>query len=232
MNADLKKQSKAEPIDRNETLKAQKERPPVYTEKDEIKVGKDSPFAVKILAAKADSEDDAFEHRPGKVEKGHTKVSLHAGEEYRIELCNDSKHEIAATITIDGLDAFDFFEADKDNPDDRKPTSFLVGAGKTRIIKGWKVSTKEDKAFLVGSLGDSAAAKRLKPSDSIGTITVCIHPAWKDGETPPEYEGARDIGTGVGRPIPEKTKVVPRKIGPLLEAISIRYSKPKPESKD
>jgi len=109
LSVDLTEYAKSDPEEVNKYLKEKKEEPQVYTKDDEIKVRKDSPFAVKILAAKAHSKDDAFEHRPGKVEKGHTRVSLHAGEEYRILVCNTSKNEVVVTITIDGLDAFEFF---------------------------------------------------------------------------------------------------------------------------
>ena len=50
--------------------------------------------------------------------------------------------------------------------------------------------------------------------------------AYELGKTPPEYKDLpREIGTGIGRPIPDVTKVVAREIGPLVEAIRIRYKK-------
>ena len=221
LSVDLTEKYNDTPEEVNKYLKEKKAKPEVYTKGEEIKVRKGSPYAVKILAAEAHSKDEAFVHRPAKVEDGHTRVSLHKGEEYRIRLCNTSEYEIAVAITIDGLDAFEFFE-----PAKGKPAYYLVAPGKERVVKGWKVNTEKDEAFLVGSLEHSAAAKLYKPSDAIGTITVCIHPAWEKDHPPPAYKDLpRSIGTERGRHLFNPTKVSEREIGPLIEAISIRYKK-------
>jgi hypothetical protein len=221
MSVDLTEKYNDTPQEVNKYLKEKKAKPEVYAKAEEVKVRKDSPYAVKILAADAHSKDEAFKHRPFTVQGGHTRVSLHKGEEYRIRLCNTSEYEIAVAITIDGLDAFEFFE-----PSKGKPAYYLVAPGKERVVKGWKVNTEKDEAFLVGSLEHSAAAKLYKLSDAVGTITVCIHPAWEKDHPPPAYKDLpRSIGTERGRHLFNPSKVSEREIGPLIEAISIRYKK-------
>ncbi len=51
LSVDFTEYVKADSKERNEHLKKQQEEPPAYTQKDKIKVRKDSPFAVEILAA-------------------------------------------------------------------------------------------------------------------------------------------------------------------------------------
>ena len=79
------------------------------------------------------------------------------------------------SITVDGVDAFEFF-----TPANQKPGSYLVAANSERVITGWKFSNKEDKAFLVGSFGDTRAAKLYKASNLVGTITGASIPAGKE----------------------------------------------------
>src|SRR5262249_40542451 len=144
---------------------------------DKAKTKPDSPYAVEILAGPS---GDACEPRPATKKDNQLFVDVKDGEVYRIKLYNNSEYEAAVSITIDGVDAFQFYE-----PADKKPKAFLVGAGKSRVINGWKRNTAKSNEFYVGKYEESAAYKTLKSSANVGTITICYHHCWEKDKTPP-----------------------------------------------
>jgi hypothetical protein len=234
INANLEKVPRADRERQNQYLRQQynhqvpqgkkprKGHLPLKLASTKIKVSPDSPYAVEVLTRPAGGDDHQLRIRTPRAEKGQAYVQIRRGEEYVLRLSNHSKHEAAVSITIDGVDAFQFFDGR------RRPSTYLVGPGKTRLVKGWMRSTEEVNAFLVGSFAKSAAASVLKGSAQIGTITVCFHPCWEGQKPPPGYEGSRDVrpnATGLGRRIGENTQVTRRTIGPLAAAVSIRYNK-------
>ncbi len=206
----------------NRRLKQRVENPPPLKLADtKIKASPDSAFAVEVLSRpKGVGAPKVLTPREN---KGQAFVDVKKDEEYVLRLHNNSKFEVAVSVTIDGVDAFQFFE-----PASQRPSSFLIAPGKTRDVSGWVRNTREINTFLVGSFGDSAAAKALRGSARLGTITVCFHPCWEGRIPPPGYEGARNVSpnaTGFGPKKEEKSVVVKRTIGPLAAAVSIRYTK-------
>ena len=109
MNVDLSKHTKADREGQNAKLKRDLEKPPLYLPPGgtQIKVSDASPFAVEVLTRRAGG--------PLKVQqpsgtKGQAFVEIKKGEEYVLRLHNTSKYEAAVSVTIDGVDAFQFFE--------------------------------------------------------------------------------------------------------------------------
>ena len=206
----------------NKHLKKELKSPPVALEDSMVKTGKQSPYAVEILHRKAGNESAMHEFLVPVLQSGMAAVDVPSGNEYIIRLHNRSTYEAAITLTIDGVDLFQFHA-----PDGRRPTMCLVPAGKSMDVEGWPFGRGKAKAFLVGGFADAAANKVLKGSSSIGTITAAFHPAWQ-GPTPEEFAGTRSSqsnATGFGREFQQNQGVVERKIGPLFEAISLRYAK-------
>jgi hypothetical protein len=223
MQTDLRQQTKANPDAINHQLKKDLEKPPLHLADTKIKTAKDSPYAVEVLVQKQGKGE--FVAALPEDNDGKPYVALKKGDVYRLRLHNGAKFEAAVTVTIDGVDAFQFFAPEKDKA---RPTSFLVAPTSARDVKGWPRSTEKLNEFLVGSYSESAAAEVLKSSAKLGTITLCIFPCWVGKTPPPEYEGTRstnDNGTGIGKEIKEKSNVVQRTFGPLVTSITIRYNK-------
>jgi hypothetical protein len=221
LNADLEKYPKADREGQNQQLRKQYDRPPLKLESTKIKVSPNSKYAVEVLTRPAGG--GPLKVLTPRGDKGQAYVEIKKGEEYVLRLYNNSAYEAAVSITIDGVDAFQFYE-----PAAARPGSYLIGPRQARQVNGWMRNTNEVNAFLVGSFIDSAAYQVLRGSKQIGTITVCFHPCWKGPKPPPGYEGARNLNpnaTGLGRKIGEKSQVIKRTIGPLAAAVSIRYNK-------
>jgi hypothetical protein len=221
MQLDLSEKTKATPYDRNQEMKEQLKKPRVKIDDYKVKTTEKSLYAVEVLV-QAHGKGE-FKAAAPTNKDGNVFIELKRGDVYKLRLHNNSKIEAAVTVTIDGVDAFQFFE-----PEKSRPTSFLVQPTATRDVKGWPRGTESHNEFLVGSYSDSAAAKVLKSTSKLGTITVCFHPCWTGKVPPPEYDGSRSIepnGTGLGKEVKEKTNVVPRTIGPLVTSIAIRYNK-------
>jgi hypothetical protein len=221
MQLDLSEKTKATPQDRNAEMKEQLKKPKIKIDDYKVKTTEKSPYAVEVLV-QAHGKGE-FKAATPTNKDGNVFVELKRGDVYKLRLHNNTKIEAAVTVTIDGVDAFQFFE-----PEKNRPTSFLVQPTATRDVKGWPRGTESHNEFLVGSYSDSAAAKVLKSTSRLGTITICFHPCWTGKTPPPEYDGSRSIepnGTGLGKEVKEKTNVLPRTIGPLVTSIAIRYNK-------
>jgi dihydroneopterin aldolase len=231
--------ARASPETQNELIKVAVNNPaPPAPEGNVSKVTPKSQFGVEVLTRGADGKFAPV--KPSVNKNKQLVVELESGCEYTLRLINNSPHEAAANVTIDGLDVFQFFK-----PLARKPKNYILGAGTSSIVEGWMFgfNTKKDEAnykrFLVTDFANSAAAKELtkgkdtaayaalKSSAKVGTITVCFHPSW-EGAPPSEYKGTRSVedkATGFGQEIKSATTQVKRTIGPLLEVITIRYKK-------
>ena len=132
-----------------------------------------------------------------KDKEGKAFVGLKRGDVYKLRLHNADRIEAATSVTIDGVDAFEFYE-----PQKSRPTSFLIPPGGVREVKGWPRGTGSHNEFLVGSYSQSAAAKHLRSNAKLGTITVCFFPCWT-GKTPPsEYGDARSTNENAERASP------------------------------
>jgi hypothetical protein len=222
LNTDNTERLKSDRETVNEKLKEELKAPPLFIEATKVKTRSNSPYAIEILSRKAGSANAPKTLTPLN-KNGQATVEVQRGDEYVIKIHNQSNHEAAVSITIDGVDAFQFY-----TPESNRPNVFLVPSKAFREIKGWSRGTENVSAFLVGSFAEGAANKALKGSSTIGTITACFHPSWQGNKVPDEFAGGKDSGasaTGLGRDIKEQSELVARTVGPLLEAVSIRYTK-------
>jgi hypothetical protein len=220
MQVDLSKKTKASPQAQNRELKKQLQKPPLHLDGRKVKTTKQSKYAVEVFVQPGGKGEFA---PAAPKDKGLPFVELKRGDVYKLRLHNADRIEAAASVTIDGVDAFQFFE-----PTKGRPTSFLIPPAGARDVKGWPRGTESYNEFLVGSYSKSAAAAVLRGSAKLGTITVCFFPCWTGKTPPPEYDDARsggDSGTGFGKEVREKTDVVRRTFGPLAASVTIRYSK-------
>lgn len=160
------------------------------------------------------------------------------GKHFEIDVLNHQKtYELALGVKIDGVSSFQF--ADKSIPRKQVPSAHLVAPAKRqgtavrpgrRTIRGWWKSPKISARFLVGDFKGSAADLLGLPQEgaSVGTITVAVRLAWKQGQAAPQVvrsHGAKGVGAGVhvGKEIHVQKRTVPRQLTAVLERISLRY---------
>jgi hypothetical protein len=221
----LQQKVKANAGDRNKAIKEALVRPSVFREGSKVKATKDALYSVEVLV-------DGRARQPEDV-KGQAFVALDKGEVFVVKVTNGSPYEAAVALTLDGLSAFTFSKDRKEKTGAPRYTYFLVGAGKSLLIKGWFRDREESLSFKVVDFKDSALAKAgrdanmLRNDPKVGTLTACFHVAWS-GEKPPE---TREVGSppriGFGPGVKTKFTEVKRSIGVLREAVSIRYRKSK-----
>jgi hypothetical protein len=176
-----------------------------------------SPYAIEILV----KSGGAHVPRPAEPDdKGRLFVPLAPHDVYAIRLINDSKHDAAVKLEIDGVNSLAF---------DQDHSSFwIVGPGKSVIVKGWVIDPRTAKEFkVVGTFEETAAAKlNLKPSSTIGLITASFSAAWSsDAGRPSDEPDLQGRGTGFGREIEFATQKVKTTIGQPRDIISVRYER-------
>jgi len=178
------------------------------------------PYRVEILVRK---EHDYLK-MPLEDHGAMAFVNLRRGDEYVIKLINDSKHDAAVTLTIDGLNVFTFSQYDYRH--------FIVPKNGSLLVKGWHRSNECSEAFVITRYSESKAAKELSnPSDEVGTITAQFAAAWTSDEDEPIDEKGKakspsGIATGGRRSTPSRFKEVQRYVGRTRATVNIRYTKP------
>ena len=207
--------------ERIDALKRSVDNPRVHLAGTRIGATAASPYAIEVLvkaggdyrprAASADDDGFAF-------------LKIKRGEVYAVRLINDSPHDAAVTLSVDGLGAFAFSE-------NANYTHFVVPSKKALTVPGWHRTNKVSDSFQVTEYARSAAAEKLPGSTALGTITATFAAAWPRGGTPPEDEapaakgGRSGDATGKGPPVATGFTEVVRDIGRVRDSISVRYTK-------
>jgi hypothetical protein len=194
-----------------------------------ISASEKSPYAIEILVGPDPGAGlpDLSKYRPCAPAcdgDGLAFLKINRGEVYAVKVINDSKHDAAVTLTIDGLSMFAFSEK-------KNYEVVIVPAGRSGIVPGWHRTNEKSDSFQVAEYAKTAVAKEMPNSSSIGTIHASFKAAWAKDAQPPADEptsppGARDAdATARGKPIDAKFAEVVRNIGRLREAVSVRYNK-------
>jgi hypothetical protein len=160
--------------------------------------------------------------RPAIDQEGLAFVKLSRGENYAVRLINNSPHDAAVDLKIDGLSMFAFSE-------NKNYRVMIVPAGKSHVASGWHRTNQLADAFQVMEYSKSEAAKLVGPSTADGTITATFAAAWQAGAKAPDDEpvatGSRSVdGTGRGEEHGTTYQEVRREVGVVRSAISVRYS--------
>ena len=177
------------------------------------------PYRVEILV----KTRKGYDQRPLE-DQGVAFVDLNRGEQYAVKLINDSEHDAAVTLTIDGLNVFAFSEHNYQH--------FIVPRKGSTVVKGWHRTNEWSEAFLITRYSESEAAKSLAcPSDEVGTITAQFAAAWESREEEPHDEEGRakspgGIATQRGPVTESKFEEVRRYVGRTRATINVRYDKP------
>jgi hypothetical protein len=216
---------------RNEEIQQARQSPdPVVTGGTRVSAAPGSPFAVEVLVR--DRLGAPAVPAPVRVVKGQPFVDIPRGKLYEVKVYNDSTHEAAVTLAVDGIDSFTFSE--EVDPATKKPlfSHYIVDAGRSAEVKGWHVTNKKTGknvlSFLVTAYGEGAASK-LKRTGAIGVLSVTFAASWeKESQMPADEGQARDAGgneTGFGPPQEVGFNPVKRNFGAPRAVVSIRYTR-------
>lgn len=186
-----------------------------------ISAGEGSPYAIEVLVK---AGGDYRPRAASRDDDGFAFLKIRREETYAVRLINDSPHDAAVTLTIDGLSVFAFSE-------NTEYTHYIVPARQALTVPGWHRSNRVSDAFQVTEYARSAVAEALPTSTSVGTITASFAAAWAMDAKPPDDEPAGKEGarsgdaTGKGPPVKFTLKEVLRNVGRLRAAVSVRYTK-------
>jgi hypothetical protein len=130
-----------------------------------------APYAVEILAARfsGDQKPDPKAYRPRKPEPrdGRPFLKVEPGEVLALRIINDADHDVAVTITIDGLSLF-AFRANKND----KSQHIIIPSHSAGDILGWFRDENVSNVFQVADLPEHPDAKLLKTPALIGAFTL------------------------------------------------------------
>jgi hypothetical protein len=193
---------------------------------------KGAPYAIQMLVApKSSAAGDKAPPRsafqPGEViaRDGFPFLKVEPGAAVALRIFNDADHEVATTVTIDGLSMFAFRDDKQDKSD-----HIVIDPHSTGDILGWFRNDQKSSVFLVSDLPrDTTTAEFLKNPARIGSITVTFAAAWeKDVQKPADEPAARQGQVEEiipGAPVDAPYKVVKRHFGVLRAAVTVRYDK-------
>ncbi|WP_417732189.1 hypothetical protein [Rosistilla oblonga] len=192
-------------------------------DKSKVKASDSSDFVVQLRRCPRDLS--VFTPVDVLDEGGFAFAPLEDGDRYQVVVTNNSDHDIAAKVSIDGVNSFYF----SGNPGFKANGSWVIAAGQSGVIKGWYLNAHELAEFLITS--DEKDAKLPDPLD-LGTVTVQFFHAWAHNTPVPKVEllAKNDRGqlqTTQGAVIGQQSGEVRRHFGKtLLASVSIRYSNP------
>lgn len=162
------------PVVRAEMLEQQWNASPVHVVNDRVRTDPRGGFGVEMLVR----EKERLVRRSLATDgpSGASTVRLHDREVYAIRLWNYTSQEVAAEVTIDGVNVF--------HHDDRKPRPkhFLVPAAQpgrpnSTTITGYSFGPTEVQWFRIGGLGESVAAEaEVEDLSQVGQIVVQFSP--------------------------------------------------------
>ncbi|MBY0458518.1 MAG: hypothetical protein K2V38_14355 [Gemmataceae bacterium] len=209
-----------------------------------VKARKESEYAVEIRKKALDDKGNA-KAVGAELKDGLPFVPIDKGEVYEVRVINNSNHEIAVSLAIDGIDQFTFSE-DRTDLLDASGKQVLGADGKCIqrpkfghwivepckgdkpgevLITGWhKTADPKRKdnvmSFLVTEYGKGAASKfPTQAQGKVGLITVGIARSFPKGTS----RSGGETGFGPDREL--KQEVVQRTIDPPHEFVTIRYNR-------
>ncbi len=191
----------------------------------QLSSGKGSNYAVEIQVR----GNEGYVSQPLSDDAGLTFVDLSLQDIYGVKVYNRSPHFAAVTLTIDGINMFEFCEV----PHYKQLGKLVIPPNKSYVIKGWYVRADRTDTFLVDDAAKATPAE-LKGlhSPEVGTISVKFAVAVPQGIPFPQDEATlRSLATTRGPSITGERFVDGQmKIGVTREVLSIRYNRPLPPS--
>ncbi|MGH7199421.1 MAG: hypothetical protein ACREJB_02380 [Planctomycetaceae bacterium] len=198
----------AETQTRSKRLGDRLEEPEVHLSAARVSPEEDCPYGIELLVRPAAGRDGQFLPRVPKDDNGLAFVHVNRSEVYAIRLINNSPHDAAVTLTVDGLNVYRF-HGNLGFP------QILLPAGTSGLIEGWPRDGGKVDAFRVQDYGRSKQGRTLHSATNVGTITACFSASWKPTDAPPADEPQS----------PAETAEADRTFGVLRAAISVRFVK-------
>jgi hypothetical protein len=159
------------------------------------------------------------------VTDGKAQVLLRRDEVFAVNLINDSPHDAAVQLSLDGLSLFAFAEKAKA----RNYSRVIVPRKSSYLVRGWFRTLQQSDKFKLTEYSKSAAFQ-LSPPTGVGTITVSFAAAWDPArEKGPEDERGSAPkalgGSAIGRGKSVKTPYaeVSRRCGRTRDVVTVRY---------
>jgi hypothetical protein len=215
--------------DRSRHLERSLDHPSAHIAKAVVRSAASSPYGMEILVGAGSGSE--LEPRAVKLQDGLAFVPIRRGEIYGVRLYNDSDHEVAVTLTIDGLSMFTFSKIRDPKTGLPKNSVIILDPHSSAVIRGWHRTQEESEEFVVTEYSKSAAAE-LGSTAKLGTITATFALSWPTNAKPPADEPAdpdshsRQVdATGRGAQIKAQFEEVQRHFGVVRDAVSVRYTK-------
>ncbi len=105
---------------------------------------------------------------PVHVHEGRHYVVGDPGKDYEIRIRNRQRGDLLAVVGVDGVDVLSGATADWDQG------GYVVGAGQSYAVRGWRKSMDRVAAFYFTALPDAYAARTGRP-DHVGVIGVAVY---------------------------------------------------------
>ncbi len=213
-----------DPKDREAVLVDRIDEPKVYLDGSSVFPAKASPYGIEVLV----KQGDRYNPPKPEVRDGLAYVPLKRDDVYAVRLINNTAHEAAVTLSIDGLNVFAFSTLRDPKKGTPLLSTFVVPAKSTVTVKGWPIDLGRSDEFLVTDYAQSAAAELKVGTAKLGVIHAGFAACWpKDGPVPPDEPagGKAANATGRGAPIETPFKTVERKFGVLRASVSVRYNR-------
>ena len=168
----------------------------------------DSHFGISILSTK----DGLVTKLPIVAVEGLAHVDLAPGQEFRVLLVNNSPVDVAASVSIDGVNMF-AFSADPARKADGKLRIGKSGG----IVDGWYYGEGKSRVFQAGRIDESdQPVDRRK--EGVGGVTVAF---FTDRPLDSVPEKTVPLGTTASGKVVEQNS-----FQNLTAAVTVRYQKP------
>ena len=168
----------------------------------------DSKFGISIVSNK----DGQLTKLPITAVEGLAHVDLAAGQEFRILLVNNADYDVAASVSIDGVNMFAFSE----KPEHKFDGKLRIGRS-GGFVDGWYYNDGKSRAFQVGKIDDAEKIVDRR-KEGIGGMTVAF---FADKPVNSAAGNAGPSGTAAN-----STAVEQGSFKNLIAAVTVRYQKP------
>jgi hypothetical protein len=174
----------------------------------------DSKYGVCLFTMK----DGALARMPVTNVEGLAIVDLAMDQEFGVIVVNDSGEDVGASISIDGVNIFNFSQI----PEYKSQGKMWIGPQGGQI-DGWYHHDKESRKFRMGKYDDSVAAQ-MGVTEGLGGITVTFYAEQKGGARGIGSRGLRsDVGIGQGTVVASDYHTKSGHFGDLIAAVTVRY---------
>ncbi len=185
------------------------------------------------LEVAEDRSDAEYVPIPVESRNGIPFAGLRDGQRYRVRIRNDSQHEVAVAIAVDGINTLELSE----NAGFRQLGKLIIAPKSTGVIAGWYTDANTVEPFVVRSEFEGILSQ-LPPPMSLGMVSATFYPVWEEETSKPPIESLL-VGNNRSSPnlstaaaateVPVPQSIVRRSVGLTpLESISVMYRNPDP----